>query len=77
MVNYDMRAFRTRIAVPVEVRRDLERSQIFLSLDPEAPGCIRLAIVPAGERFSPVNQANVPQVAWIGDSPGPGLSGSR
>ena len=66
-----MGVFRTQIALPVAVRKELERSQIFLSLDPEASGILRIAIVPAEERFLPAGQGPTPAVYWISSGSGP------
>jgi hypothetical protein len=69
-----MGAFQVRIALPVRVRRELERSQIFLSLDPMASGILRVTIVPEEERISLANQANAPAVFWLHGAAAPGES---
>lgn len=60
--------FQVRIALPVRVRRELERSQIFLSLDPAADGILRLTIVPEEMRaVTPemINPPFGPTVYWL------------
>jgi len=69
-----MGAFQFRVALPVRVRRELERSQIFLSLAPEASGILRVTIVPEEERICLANQANAPAVFWLHGSAAPGES---
>ena len=44
--------FVTHVELPEDVRRELHRSQIFLSLSPGNDSLLRVAIVPAEERFS-------------------------
>jgi hypothetical protein len=60
-----MGAFQARIALPVEVRRELDRSQVFLSLEPGASGILRVTIVPAAERVSLVGADPYPGVFWL------------
>jgi hypothetical protein len=72
-----MGAFQARIALPLRVRRELERSQIFLSLDPQANGILRIAIVPEEMRaVTPemINQPGGPEVYWLNAPPVPKIN---
>lgn len=67
--------FVTHVELPGEVRRGLHGSQIYLSLRPGSPDLLRIAIVPAEERFRLRVAAGElspgggdPEVIWVGDS---------